>query len=198
MGSLCRPQYGRIIRETTGTTEKKLARDILAKKKVAVAEGRHLEKKRAPRTTFYQLCDHYWEMKGKRLSMKGLPSMLDIWKKHFGNIPVREISLTRIEKFLNAHIDQGGLSLSTRNRHLGQLKAMFNWGTRWTPERKEVPLVTDNPAAAIKKVNEQKMQRQRFLESEEIERLLSACSGGLRPLVIAALHTGCAKVSFLA
>ena len=44
---------GRIIRETTGTSVKKLAREILAKKKVLVAKNRHMEVKKAPKTTLF-------------------------------------------------------------------------------------------------------------------------------------------------
>jgi len=41
---------GRIIRESTGTSEKTLAKKVLAKKRVLVIEGRHLDKKQVPRT----------------------------------------------------------------------------------------------------------------------------------------------------
>jgi len=46
---------GRIIRESTNTKEKKMARQILEKKKVLVAENRHLDVKKVPKTTFYEL-----------------------------------------------------------------------------------------------------------------------------------------------
>jgi len=39
---------GRLIRESTGTTSKKLAREILAKKKALAAENRHLDVKKIP------------------------------------------------------------------------------------------------------------------------------------------------------
>ena len=47
--------YGHIHRNSTGTTSKKLAREILAKQKVLVAENRHLDVKKVPKTTFYEL-----------------------------------------------------------------------------------------------------------------------------------------------
>ena len=77
MGSLCRPN-GRIIRESTGTSEKTLAKKILAKKRVLVVEGRHLDKKQVPKTTSFELCIQYWKLSGKHKRMKGLSHMLEI------------------------------------------------------------------------------------------------------------------------
>ena len=53
---------GRIHRKSTGTNSKRLAREILAKHKSLVAENRHLDVKKVPKTTFYELCDQYWEL----------------------------------------------------------------------------------------------------------------------------------------
>src|SRR5436309_246572 len=63
---------GHISRMSTGTTMKSLARDILNKKKAAVAENRHLDVKKIPNTTFFELCEKYWEECGKHLRTKGL------------------------------------------------------------------------------------------------------------------------------
>ena len=53
---------GRIVRESTGTSEKTLATKILAKKRVLVVEGRHLDKKQVPKTTFFELCSQILEV----------------------------------------------------------------------------------------------------------------------------------------
>ena len=52
------------------------------------------------------------------------------------------------------------------------------------------PLMTHNPAASIKKTKEDIYERVRYLEADEIERLLAACSPTFRPFVLTALHTG--------
>ena len=171
---------GRIVRESTGTSEKKLARDILAKKRVLVVEGRHLDKKKIPRTTFFELCDQYWELWGKHRPMKGLFHMIKIWKSKIGNLPVKEVSQQRIESFLNSHCEN--LTGATRNRHLTMLKAMFNKGSQWG-------LVIENPAVGIGRLREAGA-RTRFLDHEEIKRLLNSASEEFLPILITALHTG--------
>ena len=182
--------FVRNTQQSAGTTEKKLAREILAKKKVLVAEGRHLDKKKVPKTTFFQLCDQHWESKGRRLRMKGLDSMIKAWKGHFGNRLVEELTEAAVEDFLTSHVDDRDLSPTTRNRHIAQLKAMFNWAMNHKPVRSDPPLITHNPASKLKKVNEEPYKRERFLTVVEIERFLEACHRKFRPFVLAGLHTG--------
>ena len=173
---------GRIVRESTGTSEKTLAKKVLAKKRVLVVEGRHLDKKQVPRTTFFELCEQYWELWGKHKRMKGLSHMLEIWKQAIGNVAIKDLSQRRIEKFLNRRMDEDKVSAATRNRHLTMLKAMFNKGIEWG-------LATGNPAGGIGRLRENGA-RTRFLDCDEIEQLLVASSESFRPILITALHTG--------
>jgi len=180
---------GRIIRESTGTTEKKLAVAILAKKKVQVAENRHLDVKKVPNTTFYELCGRYWKLDGKQKRMKGLSHMLEIWKRWFGNIPVKELNQQKVQKFLAERMEEKHLSPATRNRHLAHLSSVFNKGKEWG-------LITDNPAQGIKPLRENGA-RTRFLDKEEIQLLLNASSKEFRPILITALHSGMRKGEIL-
>ncbi len=180
---------GRIIRESTGTTEKKLAVAILAKKKVQVAENKHLDVRKVPNTTFYELCGRYWKLDGKHKRMKGLSHMLEIWKKWFGNVPVKELNKQKVVKFLAERMEEKRLSPATRNRHLAHLSSMFNKGKEWG-------LVTDNPAQGIKPLRENGA-RTRFLDRGEIQRLLDVASQTFRPILIIALHTGMRKGEIL-
>ena len=173
---------GRIIRESTGTNEKTLAKKILAKKRVLVVEGRHLDKKQVPKTTFFDLCDQYWELWGKHKRMKGLSHMLEIWKQAIGNVAIKDLSQRRIEQFLTRRMEEDKVSAATRNRHLTMLKAMFNKGIEWG-------LANGNPAGGIGRLRENGA-RTRFLDGDEIQRLLTAASEGFRPILITALHTG--------
>jgi len=182
---------GRIIRESTGTKEKKLAVAILAKKKVQVAENKHLDVRKVPNTTFYELCDQYWSLEGKHKRTKGLDSVVKIWKNWFGNVPCREITQQKVEKFLADKMEKGRelkdgsvkkLSPATRNRHLAYMSVMFNKGKEWG-------LVVENPAAGIKPVRENGA-RTRFLSQEEIHSLLEAATEEFCPILLTALHTG--------
>ena len=181
---------GRIIRESTGTTEKKLAKAILAKKKVLVAENRHLEVRKKPGTSFFELCNLYWEKKGQRLRMKGLSSMIRAWKVHFGSVVAEDLTQARVEDFLISHVEERGLSPTTRNRHIAQLKALFSWGMKWKTSKHGMPLITHNPAGELKKIDEDPYKRERFLAADEIDRLINACRRPFRSFVMAALHTG--------
>jgi len=167
-------KHGNTVRESTGVKEKSLAREILAKKRALVAEGKYLS--RPSKITFGRLCDLYWEGRGSQLRMKGLPSMLKAWKKLYGNRMVGDLRIP--------HSFIGHLAPSSRNRHITQLKAMFNWAI-------EEEIIYSNPAAKLKKVRE--VGRNRFLTIEEIERLLATCAGQLRLIVLFALHTGMRK-----
>jgi len=146
------------------------------------AGHRHLDVKRVPNTTFYELCDQYWKLDGKHKRMKGLSNMVEISKKGFGNVPVKGLTQQNVEMFLNERMEEKKLSPATRNRHLTMLKAMMNKGKEWG-------LVAENPAAGIKALRENGA-RLRFLDQAEIQALLKAASNGFRPVVIMALHTG--------
>ena len=180
---------GRIHRQSAGTTSKKLAREILAKQKVLVAENRHMDVKRVPKTTFYELCDRYWKLDGKHKRMKGLSNMIEIWKRRFGNVPMKEFNQQKVERFLAERMEEKHLSPATRNRHLAHLSSMLNKGKEWG-------LVTDNPAQGIKPLRENGA-RTRFLDKEEIQLLLNASSKEFRPILISALHTGMRKGEIL-
>lgn len=173
---------GRIRRESTGTTVKKLAREILAKRKVEVAENRNLDVKKVPKTTFFQLCDHYWKTEGRLSRTKGLPSAIELWKRELGNPQVIEMRQQRIQRFLVKHMEDNNLTTATHNRHLAMLASMFNKGIQWR-------LVVDNPARGIKPLRENGA-RLRFLDQDEIRRLLAAASERFRPILTVALHTG--------
>ena len=173
---------GRIRRESTGTPVKKLAREILAKRKVEVAENRNLDVRKLPKTTFFQLCTHYWKTEGRLLRTKGLESAIGLWKRELGNPPVIEMRQQRIQRFLVKHMEDNNLSPATHNRHLAMLASMFNKGIQWG-------LVAENPARGIKPLRENGA-RLRFLDQDEIRRLLAAASDRFRPILTMALHTG--------
>ena len=181
-GFATQTRTGVFTAKSTSTTSKKLAREILAKQKVLVAENRHMDVKKVSKTTFYELCDQYWELWGKHRRMHGVSNMIEIWKKGFGNVPVKELTQHKIEKFLNDRMEENGLSPATRNRHLTMLSAMFNKGKKWG-------LTTDNPCDGIGRLRENGA-RTRFLDQKEIHNLLEFASDTLKPILITALYTG--------
>jgi integrase len=153
---------GRIVRESTNTKVKSL---------------------------FFDLCKQFWDMHGKNLRGNSLASMIEIWKTGFGNGPLRELTQHKIERFLNARMEEEELSPATYNRHFAMLKSMRNKGKEWG-------LLLDNPATAIKKLKEDG-SRTRFLTNEEIETRLSGASETFRPILVTALHTGMRRQEIL-
>ena len=178
-------QNGRIRRLSTGTTEKKLAKAILDKKKTEVVENKHLDIKRLPNVGFHELCDQYWEIRGKSMRAHGINYTLDLWKQYFGNAPLREITQQKIERYLTDSAETRGWNVASRNRYLIMLKAVFTKAVEWG-------MLASSPAKPIEFLRGQEA-RTRFLTTEEIERLLAGASKRFRPLLVVALHTGMRK-----
>ena len=161
---------------------KKLARAVLDKRKTQVAENRKLDVKKVSKTTFSELCDEFWKRRGRQVRFNGLQSMIGIWKAHFGDRPVKAIRQSDIEDFLNSRMDTHGITAATRNRHLAMLKSMFNKAVQWKH-------LDENPGVGIEMLRESP-GRTRFLDKDEIRRLLETASDSLRPILILGLHTG--------
>lgn len=176
---------GRIRRASSGTTEKKLAKAILDKRKTEVVENKHLDIKRLPNVGFHELCDQYWEIRGKNMRAHGIKYILDIWKKYFGNVPISEISQQRIERYLTDHTETRGWSVASRNVYLIRLKALFTKAVEWK-------MLESSPAKPVEFLRGQEA-RTRFLTAAEIEKLLDGASKRFRPLLTLALHTGMRK-----
>src|SRR5690349_16322323 len=102
----------RIHRKSTKTTVKRPAQAILAKKRTEAAEHRHLDVMEVSNTTFSELCKQYWDTRGQHLRMKGVDSMIEAWKKWFGNPLVRELTAAKIEKVLNDRMTAGAKEAS--------------------------------------------------------------------------------------
>lgn len=71
----------------------------------------------------------------------------------------------------------------TVNRELMTIKAMFSKSVEWG-------YLTQNPAENVKQFRIRKDERPHFLNRDEIEKLLQACTEGLYPFVYTALNTG--------
>ena len=184
---------GRRVYESTGTTEKRLAKAILAKRRADVAEGRHLDRKLQSKIGFSALVDRYWEKRGHRLKGKGVQGVFTGMQAFFGNTPAENITSSKIETYLLKRVDERGLKASTRNRHIQIMKAMFNWACKERDETHLPTLMSHNPANDLKLVNEDQFRRTRYLEPDEVEQLLDACSDSFRPFLITALHSGCRR-----
>ncbi|MFH0931873.1 MAG: site-specific integrase [Candidatus Zixiibacteriota bacterium] len=179
---------GRRKREKIGPS-KKLAEDVLHKRKLEIAENRFLDIRREKKVRFKDFTKTYLELhcKAHKKSWKKDITLLRTLTKHFGNKCLYEITPLSIEEFKN---EQGKLSApATVNRKITCLRHLLKKAVEWGK-------VSDNAARNIKLLRENN-QRLRYLEKEEIKRLVDACCSHLRPIVILGLNTGMRKGEIL-
>ncbi|HVL66546.1 MAG TPA: site-specific integrase [Vicinamibacterales bacterium] len=115
---------------------------------------------------------------------------LDGTLRPFGQWLVADITADTIEQFQRVRLARG---IAAANRDLSLLRAMFSWAVRRdhldrTPFKKGTEVVV-----RLSK----ETQRHRRLQAGEAERLLEACGPRLRPLVEAAIESGCRKGELL-
>jgi len=171
---------GRRIRETY--PNRKTAEQALMKRKIEIAEGKFLDKRKEEKIKFKDFAEEFIEVYAKpnkkswkrdQLSMKHL-------KKHFGEKYLSQITSYDIENYKKERIKE--VSPSTINRELACLKTMFNKAIEWKK-------VKENPVREVKLFKENN-ERIRYLKEDEIKKLLNNLSGSLRIIVIIALNTG--------
>ena len=177
---------GRRVRRIIGPN-KAMAELALKKQLVLVAENKHLDVKRQPRLKVKELVERYIEYYLK-------PNRPTWWKseKHnlrhikifFGEKLLKEVTPIDVEKFRQERLKFVGKA--SVNKNIGCLRAMYNKAIEWD--------LFDgrNPCSGIKFYRLDN-KRLRFLEREDIKRLLSNCSGHLKDIVEFAINTGMRK-----
>ncbi len=76
-----------------------------------------------------------------------------------------------------------GASGATVNRDLTLASAVFQWAIR-------AGYVDENPVRKVERFSEKGRKRETYLDAKECHALIDECSPVLRPVVLAALHTG--------
>lgn len=99
---------------------------------------------------------------------------------YFENYHLHEIRPELIEKYKAERLEK--VSPASVNRELATLKNMYTKAIQWE-------YVKDNPAKTVKLLKEPP-GRLRYLEKEEIKKLIDSCAPHLKPIVIMALNTG--------
>ena len=181
---------GRRHREKVGPS-KSLAISALNKRKTEIAENKFLDVRKDKKIKFEVFADEYLELhskvNNKSWKKSDLRNIIAL-KKTFSGMYLSEITPHKIEKFKAERARV--VAPATVNRHLACLKSIFNKAIAWHK------YTSANPVCQVKLFKENN-QRLRFLEKEEIAKLLSNCTKHLRPIVIIALHTGMRKGEIL-
>lgn len=180
---------GRRKREKIGTS-RTLAEHVLAKRKVEIAENKYLDIKRERKIRFEDFADEYLESHCKPNNkgwLKADAPNIQTLKKFFAGKYLHEITPQDIERFRTERLKK--VEKSTVNRILNCLSSLYNRAIEWGK-------ATSNPAAKVK-LFKVANKRTRYLEKEEVVKLLSRCCEHLKPIVIVALHTGMRKSEIL-
>jgi len=172
---------GRRKREKVGSS-RKLAETVLAKRKVEIAEGKFLDVNKSEKIKFEIFGNEFINVHSKvnKKSWQSDRYNLNSLCKFFGGKYLYEIKVKDIEDFKLERSKT--VSPATVNRELATLKTLFNKAVLWDK-------LKETPAKAVTFLREPK-GRVRFLEREEIVKLLSNCNKKLRPILVIALNTG--------
>ncbi|MBI5150140.1 MAG: site-specific integrase [Candidatus Omnitrophica bacterium] len=176
-----RSPNGKRRRETIGYS-RKLAEAVLAKRKVEIAEGRFLDVCKKEKIKFEDFAAEFLNIhcKANKKSWKSDFYNLETLKGYFGGKYLYTIAIKDIEKFKLERSGQVGPA--TVNRELATLKTMFSKAVIWDK-------LHESTARNVKFLKEP-AGRLRFLEREEIVKVLANCNKRLRPVVVLALNTG--------
>lgn len=172
---------GKRKRERIGPS-KKLAKEVLLKRKLEIAEGKHFPLRQHKTISFSEMADLYWELHAKQKPSAAVtPYTLKQLKCHFGNSPLDKISVPDVLKYINGVKEK--FSAASANRHHNILRAIFNRAIEWEK------FAGQTPAAKVKQFRVENSRTQ-FLENADIVRLLAACDEVIQPIVEVALLTG--------
>lgn len=185
---------GRIIRESTKTSSKKLAKSILNERRASIARGEFLGLREQPRLTFRKLCDKYLEWSKARKTKASYErdvGLINNLCSDFGNASATRVTRADIDSYRKWRREE--VSGATVNREAACLRAVFNKAILWN-------LVDKNPASNLDMFPEE--PRVRYLKEEEQRRLLESCRQSdqplLYPIVALAMLSGLRRGELLA
>lgn len=156
------------VRESTGTESKKLALQILSKRRASVAENRYLDRRRQPEGTVAGLLDKYlrWSGTAKRPSSSRRDGTLaQALVAKLGSMPLHSLNAQAFEAYRAQRLAEGK-TRATVNREHALLRHALNLGKQWG-------LVEINPLSDVKSFQEH--PRVRYLTETEEPKLLAAC-----------------------
>jgi integrase len=166
----------------------------------------------ATRITLNDLCDYYEThyaceaiyVNGRKVSglrsVLGVRGYIKVFREHFGRQKLKEVTYEDLRNFRNERLatsthQSKQRSLATVNREMAYLRRVLNIAERNGWVSKNPFLKGDSLIPASDEI-----KRERILSRDEESRLLDACIGRrshLKPLIIAALDTGCRRGELL-
>lgn len=174
---------GQRIRESTGTSDRRLAEAILGKVRTRIVEGRFFEVGQERERTFGEMMarfetEHVVKLASQRTYRGFIKRLVAV----FGHYTLAEMTPSLVNQYKRARYVEG-MKPATINRELACMKKAFNLAIR------EWEWCRENPVSRVAMEREQN-KRDRWLSREEEKGLLEGCGPWLRDLVVFALGTG--------
>ncbi len=174
---------GKRFRQSTETGNRKLAQQIEDKVRTEVVQGKWFERLPGEDKTFKEMMQKYLaEHASKKASAKDFAGYSKNLAAFFGDCILTDITPKVINQYKMKRREDG-VKPATINRELAAMKKAFNLAL------KEWEWVRENPVMKVA-MEVENNKRDRWLRDDEEKRLLGACPGWLRELVIFALNTG--------
>jgi integrase len=171
--------------------KKKDAEAELGKRVSLIAEGRYLDVKKEYKTTLEDILTKYEENFKNQASFKtGKRHYLENFKEYFGESTllanIRYLNLETYRNHLREKITKNKTirSDASVNREMSCLHHIFTKAVEWE-------MIEQNPFSKGKSlILKENNKRLRFLNEDEIPKLVDACPGYLQNIVECALNTG--------
>jgi integrase len=174
-----------------GVVSKTVAKEVLAKKKAEASEGRYVSSAKKPSPLLEEIAAEYlkyYRANRKPRSVERHEMAYKALSRELAGKRLSTITPLVLEQYKQTRKEQGRSEV-TINRELAFLKNLFTMAIQWGRAH-------ENPVKQVQMFREDN-GRTRFLTNEEEVRLLSECGAHLRPVVIAAIHTGFRKSELL-
>lgn len=174
---------GKRYRQSSGTANRKLAKNIEDKIKGDIVQGKWFERLPGEEKLFEEMMQKYLaEHASKKASARDFAGYAKTLTLFFGGLIVADITPKAINQY-KIKRREDGVKPATINRELAAMKKAFNLAL------KEWEWVRENPVMKVS-MEVENNKRERWLKDDEEKRLLEACPGWLQELVVFALNTG--------
>ena len=174
---------GRMVWESSRSTRKTDAVNLLTKRRNDVLEGKTAAK-RIRTHIFNDLSEKYKHFCSGQKGFQQKSSIIFQLENRFGNYPLQAFNLLLMEQY-QAERREKGNSNSTINRHIATIKHMMKKAVDWRMVGRET-LYDVRSVQMLPEENEQL----RFLSKVEWKRILKNSPTHLRPIIIMAAYTG--------
>ncbi|ECD9352684.1 site-specific integrase [Salmonella enterica subsp. houtenae] len=202
---------GRRIKESLGTSDKRLATELHDKRKAELWRVDRLGD--FPDVTFDDACMRWLEEKAEKKSLKDDRSRMAFWLAHFEGVRLKDVTEQKIYSAVNKMSNRKQLEIwkikaavaqkngepapvysakpvttSTKAKHLALMKAILRAAERDWKWLEKAPVI---------KIPSVRNKRVRWLEKEEAKRLIDECPEPLKSIVKFALATGLRKSNIM-